>query len=369
MALNEPRIWKLRGAQLAEDISVTAPDPGWRVVGVGDFSGDRQCDILWRRSDDTLEPRIWSLDATGRAVRDVALPDPGADWRIAGVGDFDGGADGVADILWRRADGTGALRVWQLDRQLQVRLDFRIKPSDPGWQVAGVGAFTDVGKAGILWRRTDNSGEPRIWILGNRNDVLDIGLRMPDPGWEIVGIGDFNGDGIDDILWRRSDGSGEPRIWLLDREQRVTNDIPLKIADPGWQVIGVGKFNKDANNNQASILWRRSSGKGEVRIWVLETSAAGGLVVKDDLSLGTPPEGLKLLGIGNFLGGGNDQLLFGLSENCVYLGRTIEALRDKLDYLATKDDTAHNRDEIADATEELGTAMEKATALGCEIPA
>lgn len=373
MALDEPRIWKLNGAQLAQEIGVTVPDPGWHVVGVGDFTGDRQCDILWRRADDTLEPRIWGLDATGRAVLDVALANPEPGWRIIAVGDFDG--DGVADILWRRADGTGELRVWLLDKLQGIKQDLMLNAPAPDWHVVGVGDFTDVGKAGILWRRTDNTGEPRIWLLDDRFVVQDIGLKMPDAGWEIVGIGDFYGGGIAGILWRRIDGTGEPRIWLLDREQTVAQDIPLKMPDPGWKVIGVGKFNKDANNNQASILWRRSNGTGEVRIWVLEKTAADSLVVKDDLALGTPPRGLNVVGIGNFIRGSNDQILFGLSESCMDLSRTIAGLGTLIQDLKDRADQANNpqieaqlRRRIRVAEEELAMAKEKSEALGCNIP-
>ena len=358
-----------------QEIGVTAPDPGWHVVGVGDINGDRRSDILWRRTDDTLEPRMWGLDANGKAVLDIALANPAPGWRIAAVGDFDG--DGVADILWRRIDGTGELRVWLIDRLQGIKRDVLVKVPDPGWHIVGVGDFTGIGKEGILWRRVDNTGEPRIWLLDDRLAVQDIGLRVPDLGWEIVGVGDFNGDGIDDILWRRIDGSGEPRIWLLDDQQRVTVDMPLKVPEAGWKVMGVGRFHTDLQNDRkASILWRRSNGTGEVRIWSFAEAAAGNLVVQDDRALGTPPPGLNVIGIGNFTDVGNDQVLFGLSESCADLSRTVDGLVTLIEELETR--AAQTNDpqveaqlqrKIAAARVELETANEKSAALGCSVPA
>ena len=371
MALIDPHIWKISGAKLAQDIPITAPDPGWHIVGVGDFTGDRKCDILWRRTNDTLEPRVWSLDDGGKKQLDVGLPFPDPGWRIVAVGDFNG--DGVADVLWRRIDDTGKLRLWLLNKKQEIDRVVDLKAVTKEWRVAGVGNFTQIGRAGILWQRTDNTGEPRIWLLNDQFGVEEIGLKSANVGWKIVGVGNFDDEGFDDILWRDSNGTGTPHIWLLDSDLKVKKEVTLKAPDLGWKVIGVGKFNTEIDgDNKAGILWRRSNGTGEVRIWVLGAD----LSVKEDLALGVPPSGLNVVAVGDFFRGGNDEILLGLSESCADLSKTVDGLLTEIEDLETRADQTDNpkveaqlRKRIAEAKEALALAEEKGRVLGCSFPA
>lgn len=83
-------------------------------------------------------------------------------------------------------------------------------------------------------------------------------------GWKVVANGDFNGDGIPDLLWRRTNDTGEPRIWLLGRDGRALQDIGLSQPDTGWVILGVN-FSNNGKTNE--IFWRRANGTGEVRVW------------------------------------------------------------------------------------------------------
>jgi subtilisin family serine protease len=90
----------------------TAP-PGWRVIGVADFNHDGYTDLAWRRQDESGEVRLWLLDGAGHLLRDLGLPGPAAGWRVIGVADFD--HDGYTDLAWRRQDESGEVRLWLLD--------------------------------------------------------------------------------------------------------------------------------------------------------------------------------------------------------------------------------------------------------------
>ena len=83
--------------------------------------------------------------------------------------------------------------------------------------MVGVEDFGSNGQVDILWRRADNTGAPRFWLLDGATVTDDFELKMPDPGWKVGGVGDVNGDGKAEILWRRSNGSGEMRLWVPDR--------------------------------------------------------------------------------------------------------------------------------------------------------
>ncbi len=91
----------------------------------------------------------------------------------------------------------------------------------------------------------------RVWLLDGAKVASDIGLPPPAPGWSVIGVGNFDGDGKADLLWRRSDNTGEPHVWLLDGA-KVASDISLPPPAPGWSVIGVGDFNGDG---KADLLW------------------------------------------------------------------------------------------------------------------
>jgi len=50
---------------------------------------------------------------------------------------------------------------------------------------------------------------------------------------------DFNGDGKADLAWRRKNDEGEVRIWLLDGGQLV-QDIGLPVGDPVGRLLALG---------------------------------------------------------------------------------------------------------------------------------
>src|SRR6266480_964100 len=108
-------------------------------VARADFSGDGRSDILWRNAS-TGENYLYPMNGTTilagegflRTVADL-------NWKIAGVGDFDG--DGKADILWRNSS-TGENYIWLMNG-LSTASQGSVNFVDPasGWQVQGVGDF------------------------------------------------------------------------------------------------------------------------------------------------------------------------------------------------------------------------------------
>ena len=70
---------------------------GWNVVGVGDFNGDGNSDILWQNSSNGIVV-MYEMNGT-QVIGTTAMG--GGGWNVAAVGDFNG--DGKSDILWQNS--------------------------------------------------------------------------------------------------------------------------------------------------------------------------------------------------------------------------------------------------------------------------
>ena len=104
----------------------------WRTAGVGDFDADGNSDILWQNSS-TGALDEWHM-ANGTVAGSIPLGSRGAEWRVAGVGDFD--HDGTGNILWQNTN-TGALDEWQMKGGNWAG-SIPLGSRGPDWIVAGV---------------------------------------------------------------------------------------------------------------------------------------------------------------------------------------------------------------------------------------
>jgi len=220
----------------------------------GDFNADGFSDILWRNAttgQNYLYPmagiNILSPEGYFRTVADP-------NWKIVGTGDFDG--DGRTDILWRNTS-TGQNYIYFMDGISIVGEGYIRTISDPNWQVAGIGDFDGDGKDDILWRNRV-TGENYLYpMVGTSIKPSEGNLRaVADPAWQVAGVGDFDGDGKADILWRNNT-TGANYIYPMDGTAIKSSEGYVRtVADMAWQVKGVGDFDGDG---KADILWRNTA--------------------------------------------------------------------------------------------------------------
>ena len=230
-------------------------DLNWRIAGVGDFDGDGKADLLWRNSS-TGENYIYTMDGTAikptegfiRTVADL-------NWQVAGIGDFDG--DGKSDILWRNAV-TGENYIYFMDGLVIKPSEGYLRTvSDVAWQIAGIGDFDGDGKADILWRNT-STGQNYLYPMNGTGIKPGEGFlrTVADLNWKVAGVGDFDGDGKSDIVWRNS-SSGQNYLYLMDGTVIKPAEGYLRtVADLNWQIAAVGDYDGDGKSD---LLWRNSS--------------------------------------------------------------------------------------------------------------
>lgn len=222
----------------------------WLVWGLGDFNGDGRDDILWRHSSGLVINWLGTSGAAFVNNHSVSAMVRTTDWRISGVGDFDG--DGKDDVLWRHENGL--LGMWMGTTQGAFAdnktLAMAVVPND--WTVAGVADFNGDGHDDILWRHS--SGLVTDWLStaagGFANNHVRTGISVPND-WTIRGTGDFNGDGLDDVVWQHS--SGLVTTWLGRTDGGFFNNhlasaFKLSIAS-GTFVAGTGDYNGDGRDD------------------------------------------------------------------------------------------------------------------------
>ncbi|PYX50222.1 MAG: hypothetical protein DMG76_35290 [Acidobacteria bacterium] len=278
------------------------PNPNPQAQHVtSDFNGDCKSDIVWRNAA-TGQNYLYFMNGTTILgaegyIRTVA----DQNWQVVGVGDFDG--DGKADILWRNS-ATGENYIYFMDgTAIKPTEGFIRTVADQNWQVAGVGDFDGDGKADILWRNSATGQNYLYPMNGLAIKGTEGYLRtVADPHWQVAGVGDFDGDGKTDVLWRNS-STGENYIYLMNGTAIAGAGYLRTVADQSWQVAGIGDFDGDG---KADVLWRNSS-TGENYIYPMN-----GLVIKatEGFIRTVADQTWKVAGIGDYDGDGKADILW-----------------------------------------------------------
>ena len=156
--------WTMSGPQISTAQVLTyqgnpvPPLASWNVAGIGNFNGDQNADILMRSSDGMFVD--WTMNGSEIAsaqtltFQGTLITSLNSSWAVVGVGDFNG--DHNADILLRSAGGTFV--DWTMNgseiasAQILAYQGTQITSLDASWSVVGVGDFNGDHNADILLR-------------------------------------------------------------------------------------------------------------------------------------------------------------------------------------------------------------------------
>jgi hypothetical protein len=110
-------------------------DANWRIVGVGDFNGDGKPDLVWQHTNGTLS--VWYMNGPNMVSAAFLNPAQTGDpnWKVRAVIDLNG--DGKPDLIWQHVP-TGTLSTWLMNGPTAASMIYLTPASvDPGWKIMG----------------------------------------------------------------------------------------------------------------------------------------------------------------------------------------------------------------------------------------
>ncbi|MDB6053784.1 MAG: hypothetical protein JWN25_1307 [Verrucomicrobiales bacterium] len=251
--LNGLATWYMNGAEMTGSGLVNNGLPiaaGWRYVGMREFNGDGQSDILWQGPSGQLA--VWTMNGVDFSSGSVLQKIPVAGHRATGLADLNG--DGQTDILFRWPDGR--ISVWLMNGGTfvsEVMLNGGVTIGT-NWQIVGARDFNGDNKDDLVLQST--AGQVAIWSMDGTvktgavllNDGKTVGA-----GWRLAGVGDLNGAGSNDLIFQHP--SGYVIAWFMEGTT-IANRVTLIGGKPiaaGWHIVGLNDFNKDGH---ADIVWQ-----------------------------------------------------------------------------------------------------------------
>jgi hypothetical protein len=184
--------WLMNGVNQVSGVSLIPDrvmDTNWKIVATGDFNADGKRDIVWHNVA-TGQASVWLMDGTRLMDGRLLTPDRVADtnWRIVGAGDFNG--DRKTDLVWHN-QATGDISVWYMNGTTLID-GVWVTPSrvaDTNWKIRAIGDANGDGKPDLIWQHA-TSGKLSAWIMNGVtmvNGVLLSPDTVADTNWRIVG--------------------------------------------------------------------------------------------------------------------------------------------------------------------------------------
>jgi len=199
--------WLIQENQTPVWGNLSQRNAGWEIFGMGwTAAGKSANDVYVRNSDNVIG--AWTTDNDGvvNGWETIGSFDPDA--QIVGLGDFNG--NGQTDLLLRAANGAVGCyftngQGWNYFQSLGDE-----------WKLSAIGDLNGDGRADVVLAH--DAGFAGCWLTQADGTPMWAGLDTLANGFEIIGAGDFNGDGTDDVLLKNGSYYG---AWLVQNGNAV----------------------------------------------------------------------------------------------------------------------------------------------------
>jgi len=168
-------------------------DSSWNIIGSGDFNGDGKADLVWQQASSGLV-ELQFLNGTSVIGGGLIANNPfGAGWNVVGIGNFNG--DGTSDLVWQQAS-SGLVELQYLNGTTSVGGGaITNTPFGVGWSVVGVGDYNHDGMADLVYQRADGTTEVQYL-----NGTTAIGGGVLTSGGNNFNPGTQHGIGVENLF-------------------------------------------------------------------------------------------------------------------------------------------------------------------------
>ncbi len=194
------------------------------------------------------------------------LADPGASFRVVGIGDFDG--NGKSDLAFQNiTQGEfGDVKIWKDFSSANEVFWRQVKQV---WDVQAVGNLDGDSFGDLVWRyvATDprDTGVSYVWFT-NGNAVTQVRKRGGAPlNWTLLGAMDINGDGAADMIYISPDGLVRA---LMAMPNRTCANFLINNMTPGFAALKLADF---TGNRRGDMLLHNPS-TGNISMFSLNAS-------------------------------------------------------------------------------------------------
>ena len=196
--------WLIQSGQTASWGNLSQRNPGWEIFCTGVTSAGKSTNDVYVRSTGNVIG-AWVTNDAGGVSGWETVGSFDSDTQILGLGDFNG--DGQTDLLLRNDNGavgcyftSGKKLGWNYFQSLGDE-----------WKITAVGDLNGDGRDDVVLKH--DAGFAGSWLTQADGTMAWANLDTLPAGFAVVGCGDFDGDGVDDVLLKKGTYFG---AWLVE---------------------------------------------------------------------------------------------------------------------------------------------------------
>jgi hypothetical protein len=239
--------------------------PGYHVVAVSDFDGDRSADVLWSNGSHL---KLWINNGAG-SYTPVSVGNYGGGWEPFAAGDING--DGRSDVFFR---GATHLAYWLMDGSRVIGSSYA-GDGGPGYRVVAIADFgnrkayttnlDEKASVDVLWT---NGSDMKLWLgVASTASFESYGIGSYGGGWEPFAVAKaYAATGSNLILFRGGSHVAYWRLkvdWGVSRAPEFTYESHYA-GDGGAGFRAIAVSNYDGDDLATDLLWTNGS---QLKLW------------------------------------------------------------------------------------------------------